>query len=183
MQEYKPFALIDQYDPVEGTTAYFNTAKTAQTQKNDCSSGIAGSLITLTAEANKFVSDISVIDADEQAEAWLSANKQAYANNLGTCGLTRLDPPIISSQLLDDGMSINVFWSMPPNNTGVTGYQLYRKVGSSTEWILFRTIRYGDITSFLDNLLNPQTTYSYKIRATDAAENWSDFSNETYQAT
>jgi hypothetical protein len=85
--EYKPFALIEQYNPVEGTTVYYNTVKTLATRKNDCLAGTAGSSVTLTAEANKFVSTISVTDANEQAQSWLAANAQAYANNSGTCAV------------------------------------------------------------------------------------------------
>lgn len=83
---YKTFAFIEQYQPVEGTTVYYNTEKTLATIKNDCYSEGDGTSVTLIANANKFVSTVSVADANEQAESWLSANGQAYANNLGTCG-------------------------------------------------------------------------------------------------
>ncbi|MFH7012315.1 DUF5977 domain-containing protein [Flavobacterium sp. FlaQc-52] len=83
---YKPFAFIEQYTPVEGTTVYYNTKKTLATQKNDCHiGGTTGNSVELTAEANKFVSTISIADANEQAESWLKANAQAYANNSGSC--------------------------------------------------------------------------------------------------
>ncbi|KAF2507134.1 hypothetical protein EYY60_21750 [Flavobacterium zhairuonense] len=82
---YKPFAYIDQYIPVEGTSVYYNTEKTLAVKKNDCSRGTAGNLITLIAPANKFVSTESVADADQQAQSWLDANAQAYANNTGIC--------------------------------------------------------------------------------------------------
>jgi hypothetical protein len=83
---YKPFAYREQYIPVEGTTVYYNTVKTLATTKNDCYSEGDGTSVTLTAEANKFVSTVSVAEANEQAESWLAANAQANANNLGTCG-------------------------------------------------------------------------------------------------
>ncbi|WP_338840987.1 DUF5977 domain-containing protein [Flavobacterium ginsenosidimutans] len=84
---YKPFAYIDQYSPAEGTTVYYNTEKTLAVKKNDCSYETAGNLVTLIAPANKFVSTESVADADEQAQAWLTANAQAYANNTGICSI------------------------------------------------------------------------------------------------
>ncbi|MXO07093.1 DUF5977 domain-containing protein [Flavobacterium sp. HBTb2-11-1] len=84
---YKPFAYIDQYVHEEGTLVYYNTEKTLAVKKNDCSYGTSGNLITLTAPANKFVSTISVADADQQAESWLNANAQAYANNIGVCSI------------------------------------------------------------------------------------------------
>ncbi|MEN2416398.1 DUF5977 domain-containing protein [Flavobacterium mesophilum] len=83
---YKPFAYLEQYTPPEGTTVYYNTEKTLSATKNDCYNEGGGTSVTLTADANKFISTTSIADANEQAESWLSANAQAYANNLGTCG-------------------------------------------------------------------------------------------------
>ena len=82
---YKPFEYIDQYIPAQGTTVYYNTEKTLAVKKNDCSYGSSGNLVTLTASANKFMSTESVADANLQAQAWLDANAQAYANNTGIC--------------------------------------------------------------------------------------------------
>lgn len=79
--EYKPFALLEQYDPEE--PGFYNTVRTLSATKNDCSAGTIGSTVTLTANANQFLSTLSVVDANEQADAWLSANAQAYANNIG----------------------------------------------------------------------------------------------------
>jgi hypothetical protein len=66
---------------------YYNTVQTLQATKNNCSSGYAGSAVTLTAHANQFVSATSVEDANDQAEVWLTANAQVYANISGTCTL------------------------------------------------------------------------------------------------
>lgn len=84
---YKPFAYVDHYIPIEGETVYYNTEKITATKKNDCPQDSSGNLITLIAPANKFVSIKSVADANEQAQSWLNANAQAYANNIGVCGL------------------------------------------------------------------------------------------------
>lgn len=80
--EYKPFAS-GQYDPEE--PGFYNTVSTLSVNKNDCFSGSTGSSVTLTANANQFKSTVSVADANEQAGAWLHANAQAYADNVGTC--------------------------------------------------------------------------------------------------
>ncbi|PJJ08660.1 hypothetical protein CLU83_1946 [Flavobacterium sp. 1] len=85
--EYRPFALLEQYTPDEGATEYYNTLRTLTAVKNDCSDGTVGSSVTLTANANHFVSTESVADANTQADSWLAANGQAYANNLGTCNI------------------------------------------------------------------------------------------------
>ena len=81
--EYKPFVRLEQYDPE--AMGYYNTQKTLATTKNDCSSGYKGSSVTLTANAYQFFSSNSIADADKQADAWLAANAQANANNLGIC--------------------------------------------------------------------------------------------------
>lgn len=84
---FKPFEYLDHYTPVEGLQVYYNTEKTLTLKKNDCVKGTTGNPVTLTANANKFVSTVSAIEANEQAESWLNANAQAYANNTGTCGI------------------------------------------------------------------------------------------------
>ncbi|WP_428232482.1 DUF5977 domain-containing protein [Flavobacterium sp.] len=67
---------------------YYNTVKSLAATKNDCDSGVVGTSVTLTANANQFVSTISVEDANAKADAWLAANVQANANNLGACRTT-----------------------------------------------------------------------------------------------
>lgn len=84
---YKPFNYLDNYTPIEGEVVFYNTEKTLAVKKNDCSKEMAGNLMTLTAGANKFVSTESIADANEQAESWLRANVQAYANNEGICSI------------------------------------------------------------------------------------------------
>lgn len=84
---YRPFEYLENYTPVEGLEVYYNTEKTLTVKKNDCLKGTTGNPVTLTAGANKFVSTISTAEANEQAESWLKANAQAYANNTGTCSI------------------------------------------------------------------------------------------------
>ncbi len=88
--EYKPF-VSGQFDPDgisdTGTTEYYNTLRTLVATKNDCSAGYIASSVMLTANANQFASAISVASANAQADSWLTANAQAYANNAGTCTL------------------------------------------------------------------------------------------------
>jgi hypothetical protein len=64
---------------------YYNTVRTMDATKNGCSSGYSGSSVTLTANANQFVSAISVADANALADSWLATNVQTYANTSGTC--------------------------------------------------------------------------------------------------
>jgi hypothetical protein len=67
---------------------YYNITKSLTAAKNDCAAGVIGTSVTLTANANQFVSTVSVEDANAKADAWLAANVQAYANNSGTCRVT-----------------------------------------------------------------------------------------------
>ena len=73
---------------------------------------------------------------------------------------------------------INVNWSASTDNVGVTGYRVFRN-GS-----LLTTL--GNVTTFQNTGLNPVTTYTYRVRALDAAGNVSAQSNAasaTTQAT
>lgn len=68
---------------------YYNTLRTGTATRNDCGSGYTGSTVTLTVAAGTpaFNSLISVADANAMADAYIAANKQAYANSTGTCTL------------------------------------------------------------------------------------------------
>ncbi|NEW05781.1 hypothetical protein GK047_07085 [Paenibacillus sp. SYP-B3998] len=66
------------------------------------------------------------------------------------------------------GTQINLTWMAATDNVGVTSYEVYRGttlVGTSPT------------TSYSDTGLNPSTTYSYRIKAKDAAANASAASN------
>jgi lysophospholipase L1-like esterase len=62
---------------------------------------------------------------------------------------------------------VGIAWDASTDNTGVTGYIIYRdaaEVGRSY------------LTSYTDTGLDPETTYSYTVRAIDIASNRSDMS-------
>jgi chitinase len=70
--------------------------------------------------------------------------------------------------------SISLAWNASTDNVGVTGYDVYRgstKVGTVTG------------TSYTDTGLSASTTYSYTVKAHDAAGNVSAASNSISQAT
>lgn len=118
---YKTFNYLDNYTPIEGEVVFYNTEKTLAVKKNDCSKETAGNLMTLTAGANKFISTESIADANEQAESWLRANVQAYANNEGICSIREtawrganpscvIEPPITLQPF--DYMVIRYKWAL-----------------------------------------------------------------------
>lgn len=76
--------FLDEVD-CPPSVRFYNTIQTKTVNKNNCQSGYLGNNVTLTAYANQFVSNESVLDANNQAIAWLNSNAQIYANNVGTC--------------------------------------------------------------------------------------------------
>jgi hypothetical protein len=69
-------------------TTYYSTPQSGTATRNNCSEGYTGSTVTLSVIANGYSSTISVEDANNQAIAYINANKQAYANANGTCTST-----------------------------------------------------------------------------------------------
>src|SRR5207253_2448364 len=69
---------------------------------------------------------------------------------------------------------INLAWTASTDNVGVTGYLLERCQGASCA--TFTPLATPRLTSFNDTGLTPSTTYSYRVRATDAASNLSGYS-------
>ena len=108
------------------------------------------------------------------------------ANNLGaysnTSSATTQAPPdttppdapaTLTSSVVSD-TQINLSWSAATDNVGVTGYRVERcsGVGCTT----FAQIATPTGTSFNDTGLTASTSYSYRVRAVDAANNLGAFS-------
>jgi len=66
-------------------TVYFNAAKSGTFTRNNCGTGGQGGAVTYSVPAGAYVSMISQADADQRAQADVTANGQAYANQVGTC--------------------------------------------------------------------------------------------------
>src|SRR5690606_16827264 len=64
---------------------------------------------------------------------------------------------------------VDLAWTASTDNVGVTGYDIYRNGG------LLTTI--GAQTSYSDTTVSPATTYSYEVKARDAAGNVSPASD------
>ena len=76
---------------------------------------------------------------------------------------------------------INVSWSAATDNVGVTGYLVERCAGANCT--TFAQIAAPTTTSFNDTGLTPSTSYSYRVRATDAAGNLGPYSATTTATT
>ena len=64
---------------------------------------------------------------------------------------------------------VDLAWTAATDDTGVTAYEIYRdgQLRATT----------GNVTSYSDTTVSPQTTYQYSVRALDAATNRSAASN------
>ncbi len=69
---------------------------------------------------------------------------------------------------------INLTWTASTDNVGVTGYAVERCQGARCT--AFAQIASPAGTTYSDTGLLPNTTYRYRVRATDAAGNFSPYS-------
>src|SRR6516165_10640036 len=72
------------------------------------------------------------------------------------------------------GAQINLSWTASTADVGVTGYLVERENPGSTTFTQIATVT-G--TTYSNTGLAATSTYSYRVRATDAAGNLSDYSN------
>src|SRR2546423_5729567 len=68
---------------------------------------------------------------------------------------------------------INLSWTVSTDNVGVTGYRVERCQGAACS--NFAQIAAPTTSAFNDTGLTASTSYSYRVRATDAAGNHSTF--------
>jgi fibronectin type 3 domain-containing protein len=71
--------------------------------------------------------------------------------------------------------SINLSWVASTDNVGVTGYRIERCQGIGCSNFVQKATSTG--TTYGDSGLSPNTSYAYRVRATDAAGNLSAYSN------
>jgi len=72
---------------------------------------------------------------------------------------------------------INLSWTASSDNVGVTGYRVERCQGPGCS--TYTQIATPNGTSFSDTGLSASTSYSYRVRATDAAGNLSAYSSRS----
>lgn len=87
-------------------------------------------------------------------------------------------PPTAPGSLMavaTSGREIDLVWTASTANAGVTGYQVERCQGALCA--NFAQIATVTGTMFNNTGLTPSTSYSYRVRATDAAGNLSPYSN------
>jgi chitodextrinase len=106
-----------------------------------------------------------------------AGNLGAYSNTASAATLDAT-PPTAPSNLSATPASqtqINLTWTAATDNVGVTGYRVERCQGASCS--TFAQIATPSATSFNDTGLTAGTSYSYQVRAVDAASNLGAFSS------
>jgi hypothetical protein len=89
-------------------------------------------------------------------------------------------PPTAPSALTATAVSvsqINLSWTASTDNVGVTGYLLERCQGAGCTNFAQVAAVAGTTTTYSDSNLTANSSYSYRVRATDAAGNLSSYSN------
>jgi hypothetical protein len=103
---------------------------------------------------------------------------ETYLDYLASGKVEHVRPttPADLSSLALDSQTIRLTWAASTDNVGVVGYNILRdgrQIASQRD----------GTTTFLDAQLNPGTTYTYQVRAFDAAGNDSALSNTTTATT
>src|SRR5712671_6938154 len=109
-----------------------------------------------------------------------AGNLSNYSNIVSatTLGVPDTQPPTAPSNLVAtaaSGTQINLSWAASTDNVGVTRYLVERCQGAGCS--NFAQVGTPTTTTFNDTALLAATTYSYRVRATDAANNVSSYSN------
>ena len=107
-------------------------------------------------------------------------NNSAYSNTASATTPAAADttPPTAPTNLTATAASttqINLSWTASTDNVGVTGYKVERCSGGGCA--NFAQIATPATTTFNDTGLTASTSYSYRVRANDAAGNNSGYSN------
>jgi chitodextrinase len=107
-------------------------------------------------------------------------NLSGYSNTASatTQNIPDTQPPTAPTNLAANPISsvqINLTWTASTDNVGVTGYKVERCQGAGCA--SFAQIATPAGTTYSDTGLLANTTYLYRVRATDAAGNLSGYSN------
>jgi chitodextrinase len=119
-----------------------------------------------------------------------AGNLSAYSNtaSVSTPAPPDTTPPTAPTNLTATAASasqINLAWTASTDNVGVTGYRVERCQGAGCSNFLqiATTTTTTTTTTFSDTGLTASTSYSYRVRATDAAGNLSAYSSTASAST
>src|ERR1700680_1688710 len=109
-----------------------------------------------------------------------AGNLSAYSSTASASTSKSTTPPTAPSALTATAASatqINLSWTASTDNVGVTCYLVARCQGAGCTVFAQIGTTTGTTTTFSDSSLTPSVSYSYRVRATDAANNLSAYSN------
>ncbi len=107
-----------------------------------------------------------------------AGNLSGYSNTASATTAADSTPPSAPTGLTATAAGsggINLSWTASTDNVGVTGYRVERCQGAGCS--SFAQVGTPGGTTFADSGLLANTSYSYRVRATDAAGNLSGYSN------
>jgi hypothetical protein len=108
-----------------------------------------------------------------------AGNNSGYSNTASATTQPAGDtqPPMTPANLTAAAASnqINLTWTTSNDNVGVTGYRVERCQGAGCG--NFNQIATPTLTSYSDTAVTAGISYSYRVRAVDAANNFSGYSN------
>jgi len=115
-----------------------------------------------------------------------AGNNSGYSNtsSAATPAVADTTPPTAPANLMATAASasqINLAWTASTDNVGVTGYKVERCTGAACT--NFVQIAASTGITFNDTGLTASTSYSYRVRANDAAGNNSGYSNSASATT
>ena len=112
-----------------------------------------------------------------------AGNLSTYSNTATalTPDTTSPSQPATLTATAVSGGEIDLSWGASTDNVGVIGYQVERCQGASCT--SFAQIATPTATTYKDTTVAVGTSYSYRVRATDAAGNLSTYSNTTSATT
>jgi len=115
-----------------------------------------------------------------------AGNLSPYSNIASATTSADTTPPTAPSNLTATSIStaqINLSWTASTDDVGVTGYFVEQCQGSGcTNFAQIASLG-GTVTTYSAIGLMASTSYSYRVRATDAAGNLSSYSNTTSSIT
>src|SRR5207244_3634405 len=114
-----------------------------------------------------------------------AGNLSSYSNT-GSATTADTQPPTAPVGLTATaagGSQVNLSWTAATDNLAVTGYLIERCQGAGCSTFGQVAAPAGTATSYGDTGLTSGTSYSYRVRATDAAGNLGPYSNTSTATT
>ena len=117
------------------------------------------------------------VNAPQSPSGWWVMNAAAFRVASGPPDTTPPTAPAALSATAASAVQINLLWTASTDNVGVTGYKVEQCQGTGCSNFAQITTTPGTATTYSATGLTAATSYSYRVRATDAAGNLSGYSN------